>query len=473
MNKIFINGEFIESNSNEFVDVINPATEEILGSVVLGDEIDVEKAIEGTIKAQRAWEKHTASHRANIVKELIPLMNNKKELIAETYALEQGKTYKSALGEVENSIKYIEYMTGFALKMEGEILSSEVNNELILLTKKPVGVTSSIIPWNATIYILMRKMIPALVSGCFIVVKPSEETPLSTFEIAKLIQKTNIPKGLVQIIPGSGHCVGQLLSKHPKIDLVSLTGSTGAGKAVMQAASQTIKKVNLELGGKAPVIVSKHADIEVAVKYIVEARIKNSGQVCTCPERIYVHESIAESFISKLQERMEKLVVGDPFHAETDLGAIINIKQLDHIQDIVNNIVKEGARIILGGKKVDRKGYFFEPTTLVDVTDQMNIMKEEIFGPVLPITTFKDFDEVIEKANDCVYGLSSYIFSTNYKEIMRATQELKFGEVYVNCEAAEAMNGYHAGWRQSGIGGADGKHGYEEYLNTTVSYLRY
>ena len=247
----------------------------------------------------------------------------------------------------------------------------------------------------------------------------------------------------------------------------------GAGKAVFKNAADSIKKLNLELGGNAPVLVTQHADLDKAVDYIVTARINNAGQVCTCPERIFVHEDVHDDFINKVKDKMDALQVGDPYDENTDYGAIINQKQLDSIDDKVQEAVKHGADLVLGGYKLDREGFFYAPTILDHVKTTDSAFKEEIFGPVLAITTYTNFDDVIDMANDTNAGLSSYIFSENLKEIMTATERLKFGEVYANCEAEEAVNGYHAGWRESGLGGADGIHGFEEYYNTTVSYIRW
>ena len=246
-----------------------------------------------------------------------------------------------------------------------------------------------------------------------------------------------------------------------------------AGKSVYEHAAQTVKKVNLELGGNAPVIVTPHADIDKAVDYIVTARINNAGQVCTCPERIFVHEDVHDEFIEKVSNKMSQLTVGDPLDENSDYGAIINQTQLNSIHEKVETAVTNGAKLVLGGQKLQRDGFFYEPTVLDHVNPEDSVFKEEIFGPVLAVTTYNDFDQVIDDANDTNAGLSSYIFSENFKEVMTASERLKFGEVYANCEAEEVVNGYHAGWRESGLGGADGIHGFEEYYNTTVSYLRY
>lgn len=472
-NQLFINNEFVESTSEETLDVINPATGETIDTITFATEEEVNDAIEKSKRAQLEWEKIPAPTRAERVKSLIPLLKQHKEDIAHLYVKEQGKIIAQAKGEIDKSIEYIDYMASLSMSNKGEVLQNTIVNETIQLTKKPIGVTAGIVPWNAPILVLMRKVIPAIVTGCSVVIKPSEETTLLTLKIAELFRDSTIPAGLIQIVPGTGETVGTQLATHKDIQLVSLTGSMGAGKAVFKNAADSIKKLNLELGGNAPVLVTQHADLDKAVNYIVTARINNAGQVCTCPERIFVHEDVHDDFINKVKDKMDALQVGDPYDENTDYGAIMNQKQLDSIDDKVQEAIKNGADLVLGGHKLDREGFFYAPTILDHVKATDNAFKEEIFGPVLAITTYTNFDDVIDMANDTNAGLSSYIFSESLKEIMTATECLKFGEVYANCEAEEAINGYHAGWRESGLGGADGIHGFEEYYNTTVSYIRW
>lgn len=472
-NQLFINNEFVESKSNDTMEVINPATGEAFDTITFATEEEVNEAIEKSKHAQLEWEKVPAPTRAEHVKLLIPLLEQNKDELAKLYVKEQGKTLAQAEGEIDKAVKFIDYMTSLSMRNKGEVLQNSVSHEMIQLIKKPIGVTAGIVPWNAPIMVLMRKVIPALVTGCSIVIKPSEETTLLTLRLAELFRASTIPAGLVQIVPGTGETVGTQLATHKDVQLISLTGSMRAGKAVYKNAADAVKKVNLELGGNAPVLVTPHANLDKAVDYIVTARINNAGQVCTCPERIFVHEDVHDDFVSKAKQRMSDLQVGDPLDDNTDYGAIINQTQLDSIDNKVQEAIKNGADLVLGGHKLNRAGFFYEPTILDNVKKDDSAFKEEIFGPVLAITTYNDFDEAIDAANDTNAGLSSYIFSENLKEVMEATERLKFGEVYANCEAEEVVNGYHAGWRESGLGGADGIHGFEEYYNTTVSYIRY
>jgi lactaldehyde dehydrogenase/glycolaldehyde dehydrogenase len=285
----------------------------------------------------------------------------------------------------------------------------------------------------------------------------------------------NLPKGVLNVVTGKGSVVGHALCASPKVGMITLTGSTEAGVEVMRAAAENITKVSLELGGKAPAIVMDDADLDLAAKYVVASRINNTGQVCNCAERVYVHEKVADVFVEKVVAEMSKVRYGrNPLEEmELDMGPLVSRTALESVDAIVKRAIGEGAKVVMGGKVKEAQGYHYEPTVLVNCDNSMEIMRKEIFGPVLPIGTFKDLDEAIELANDCEYGLTSSIYTTNIDVAMRACNEIKFGETYVNRENGEAFQGFHAGWRKSGIGGADGKHGIEEFLMTHLVYIRY
>ncbi|MHA7136387.1 aldehyde dehydrogenase [Rossellomorea arthrocnemi] len=472
--QLYINGEFVDSTSKDTLDVINPANEETISSIQMGTEEDVNHAIEVAHSAFLSWEKVPSKERASYLYKIADKLEERKDQFVQMLTEENGKTLDASEGELDTAIEYFRYMAGWALRYEGEILESERSNENILVYKKPIGVVAGIVPWNFPMFILARKVAPAIVTGCTIVMKPSQYTPNTACEFAKIIDEIGLPKGVFNLVTGKGSDIGNPMSSNPKVRMVSMTGSYPAGSKVMEAASKSITKVNLELGGKAPAIVTKHANIDLAVEKIKTSRITNSGQACTNAERVYVHEDVAEEFISKMTEAMKNTTVGDPTNRDNDIGPLVNKDRLETVTEMVNTAVENGAKILTGGKPLNMdKGFYYEPTILVDVKQDMEIIQEEIFGPVLPIMTYKDFDEVIELANDTEYGLSSSIFSENLHEIMRAANELRYGETFVNRENFEAINGFHAGRGQSGIGGADGKHGLNEYLETHVVYLEY
>lgn len=473
--QMFINGEFIPSDSRRIVEVINPATEQSISHIPQGTRHDVDLAVAAAEQAQKTWSKLPAIARASFLREISAKIRDNLTHLAAVIAEEQGKILPLATVEVNFTADYIDYIADFARKYEGEIIQSDRPNENIFLYKMPIGVVAGILPWNFPFFLIARKMAPALVTGNTIVIKPSNETPNNAFEFAKLVAETSLPKGVFNLVSGAGAEVGNALAGHPKVGMVTFTGSLTGGIEVMKAAAENVTKVSLELGGKAPAIVMADADLDMAVKAIHASRVINTGQVCNCAERVYVHEAIADKFIEKMTLALQNTKYGNPLtDADLDMGPLVSKRQLEQVDSAVKKAVSEGARIVTGGKIAQRSpGFHYEPTLLVNCRQDMDIMQEEIFGPVLPLMTFKDLDEAIELANDCQYGLTSSIYTQNLDIAMRACNEIKFGETYINRENFEAMQGFHAGWRKSGIGGADGKHGVEEFLQTRVVYLQY
>ena len=472
--QMYIDGQFVTSTSGQFFDVINPATEEVIASVTKGTVEETRAAIDAADKAQNAWEQLPAIERAGYLRKIAHGIRERTEEIARVISSEMGNTLPLARVEVNFTADYIDYMAEWARRYEGEILQSDRSNEHIFIYKKAIGVTTGILPWNFPFFLIARKMAPALVTGNTIVVKPSVDSPINAILFAEIVHASGLPKGVFNLVHGAGGEIGQELAGNPTVGLVSLTGSEPAGRKVMEAASRNITKVNLELGGKAPAIVLADANLDLAAKAIVASRIINSGQVCNCAERIYVQCEVKEVFTQKLVELMKKVRLGNPLEDETlDMGPMVNKQGQLHAQAMVDEAIKAGGRCLLGGHSVKGKGYYFEPTIIDNVTNDMAILRQEIFAPVIPIATFETIDEVIELANDCEYGLTSSIYTQNINKAMKLVSRLKFGETYVNRENFEAMQGFHAGWRKSGIGGADGKHGLEEYLQTHVVYLQY
>ncbi|MDX8290909.1 aldehyde dehydrogenase [Metabacillus indicus] len=473
--KLYINGQYMDSTSSETIDVINPATEEVISSIFAGTEEDANKAIEAAFQAQKQWEKVPSADRGKIVRALGDRLKERRETFIELLMEEQGKPYQQASGEVDTAIDYFYYMSEWARRIEGEIIPSDRPNENILMFRKPIGVVAGIVPWNFPVFILARKVATALITGCTIVLKPSQQTPNTAAEFTKIIDEMKeIPPGVYNFITGKGSTIGNVMASHPKVGIITMTGSVKAGTKVMEAAAQNITKVNLELGGKAPAIVTKHANLETAVKSIKQSRITNSGQACTNAERVYVHEDIAEEFIEKMTQALKETKVGMPADRESEMGPLVSKDRLETVEKMVQNAVSNGAKILTGGKRADISGgFFYEPTVMTNVTQESEIIQEEIFGPVLPIMMYKTLDEAIELANDSDYGLSSSIYTDNVHEAMRAANELKFGETFINRENFEAIQGYHAGLRKSGLGGADGKHGIEDFTVTHAVYMQY
>lgn len=471
---MYINGEFVEGENKEYDNVYNPSTDELVSQVPVGTVNDVRKAIDAADEAQENWEALPAVERGIYLRKIAAKIRENAEELAHIISEEIGKTQELSTVEVNFTADYIEYMAEWARRYEGEIIQSDRPYENIFLFKKAIGVTTGILPWNFPFFLIARKMAPALITGNTIVVKPSEESPNNAAVFAKLVDEVGLPKGVFNLVNGRGEDLGEELSANSKVGLVSLTGSVGAGHKVMEAASKNITKVNLELGGKAPAIVLNDADLDLAVKSIIASRVINTGQVCNCAERIYVQEEVKEAFTRKFVEAMKEVTYGNPLETTgIDMGPLITKKAQQEVKAKVDKAIEQGAELLYGGNIVEGKGNFFEPTVLTNTTNDMEIMQQEVFGPVAPIATFKTIDEAIALANDTEYGLTSSVYTQNINKAMKVVRKLKFGETYINRENFEAMQGFHAGTRKSGIGGADGKHGLEEYLQTHVVYLEY
>jgi lactaldehyde dehydrogenase/glycolaldehyde dehydrogenase len=365
-------------------------------------------------------------------------------------------------------------MSEWGRRIEGEIIESDRAGETILLFRKPIGVIAGILPWNFPFFLIARKVAPALITGNAIVIKPSEETPHNAVVFCQLLEELNIPAGLINVAHGRGATTGSSLVSSPKIGMISFTGSVNTGSAIMAAAAVNITKVNLELGGKAPAIVSADADIDLAVRAIHSSRVINSGQVCNCAERVYVHSRVAAEFIEKMSAAMSQTQFGDPLgDRAVAYGPLINEVGFRRVESLVAGALMEGAELVTGGHRgPDERGYFYQPTVLSGCRQEMEIVQKEIFGPVVPIVTFDEIEQAIGYANDSQYGLTSSIYTRDLNVALKACQDLQFGETYINRENFEAMQGFHAGWRKSGIGGADGKHGLYEFTQSQVVYLQ-
>lgn len=474
--QLYIDGAYTDSTGKDWIDVINPATEAVISRTPKATNADVDKAVQAAQKAQKAWELTPNIERGKIVRRLGDRIADRRERFIDLLQEEQGKDYDLASGEVDLAIDYFHYMSEWARRIEGDIVPSDRPNENILMYKKPIGVVAGINPWNFPVFILARKVATALVTGSTIVLKPSQHTPNTAMEFTKIVDEMDdIPAGVYNVVTGAGSEIGNALAKHKNVDMITMTGSITAGTKVMEAAAQNITKVNLELGGKAPAIVSQSADIDLTVNALVTSRLANNGQACTNAERVYVHSSVADELIDKLAAAFKEKKLGDPREdKDVEVGPLINEDRLNTVAEMVDEAVTDGAKVVTGGKKAETdKGFFYEPTILTNVTHDSKIMRDEIFGPVLPITTFETIDEAIEMANDTIYGLSSSLYSNDMNETMKVINEMKFGETYVNRENFEAVQGYHAGMRQSGLGGTDGKHGVEDFLVTQVVYMQY
>lgn len=470
----FIDGRFVAARG-ETIAVENPATHTTIGHIPDSDAEAVNTAVAAARRAQPSWEKRPAIERAGFLRQISAKLRERVAEFADIIVREQGKVRALAEVEVNFTADYIDYMAEWARRIEGEVIESDRAGESIFLLRKPVGVVAGILPWNFPFFLIARKMAPALVTGNTVVIKPSEETPLNAYAFAKLVAETDLPAGVFNLVGGRGASTGDALCAHPDVRLITFTGSVATGSRIMATAAKNLTRVNLELGGKAPAIVLADADLDLAAKAICDSRTINTGQVCNCAERVYVEKSVAEPLAEKIAAHLKATRYGDPsVENELDMGPLINRAGLDKVAAMVEQAQADGATVVTGGSTADLgQGYHYLPTLLTDCRADMAIMRDEIFGPVLPMQTVDSLDEAIALANDSEYGLTSSIYTTNINAAMQAVRGLQYGETYINRENFEAMQGFHAGRRKSGIGGADGKHGLYEFMETHIVYMQH
>ena len=468
----YIDGEWVAPSSTLTLQVHNPSTRELIATVPDSNAADVDRAVAAARAAQPAWGRLPAIERATHIRSVAAKLREHKTRLARRISLEQGKILPLAEVEIDFTANYMDYMAEWARRIEGEILNSDRPGEQIYLHRRPIGVVAGILPWNFPFFLIARKMAPALVTGNTIVIKSSEATPLNAFDFTELLAECGLPKGVFNLVTG-GRDTGARLAEHKDVGLISFTGSVGTGMNIMAAAARNLTRVNLELGGKAPAIVLDDADLELTANALFNSRVLNTGQVCNAAERVYVQRGIADKLADRVTRLMAEAQYGNPL---TDnglhMGPLMNQAGLDKVAALVESATRQGAQVRTGGRVADRPGFHYEPTVLVGCTDTMDVMTQEIFGPVLPIRVVDSLDEALALANKADFGLSSSVFTQNLNAAMKAANELRFGETYINPEHFEAMQGFHAGRRKSGIGGADGKHGLYEYMETQVVYLQ-
>ncbi len=467
----YIGGEFVPGEGS--IDVFNPATSDVLGQVPEDDAGVVDAAVRAADAAQAGWGRLPAHARGLALRAIATKIRENMPELARITALEQGKVLPLAQMEIALTAEYLDYMAEWGRRIEGEVISSDRPGETMLLFRRPMGVVAGILPWNFPFFMVARKVAPALVTGNTIVVKPSEETPFGAAAFARLVAETDLPAGVFNLVCGRGQTTGEALVGNPLVQMVSFTGSSAAGSAIMATAARNITKVNLELGGKAPAIVLDDADIDLAVATLTASKTINTGQACNCAERVYVHKAVAQEFRDKLAASVGAISQGDPLgETPVAMGPVINRAAVRRIEALVDNARSLGAEVLAGGAVLEGTGCHYRPTVLAGTTPDMDIMHREIFGPVIVVNEIESLDEAISLANASEYGLTSSIFTTGLRSAMKAIEELKFGETYVNRENFEAIQGFHAGVRKSGIGGTDGKHGLYEYTHTQVAYIQ-
>jgi len=475
--QFYRNGEFTNSSNQETMDVTSPANGDVVAKVPASTKEDVEQVVQSANEAFKSWKKLPSIERASYINNLVDLLNDEENqsLIGHAIASEMGKPLNSAKGEVGAAAAIADYQRQWARRIEGDVVDPDTNNEKIMITKEPIGTVLCIVPWNFPIYVLTRKLVPALLAGNTVVIKPSVKSPTSALEYAKLFEKAGFPKGVVNVITGRDEEIGDELTGSEGVSMVTFTGSTAVGKRVAAQAANHVARTSLELGGKAPAIVMDDADLDLAAEAIASGRLANSGQICNNTERVYVRSSVKEELIQKLKKAFESFDVGDGIkNPDIAMGPLVTENDGRRVHQIVQKSVDQGAKVLTGGNFIEGMPQSFYPPTLLDnCTQDMDVVREEVFGPVLPVVTFETIDEAIEMANDSIYGLTSNVYTNHYPSVMRFTSEIESGEVYVNRQQGEAFQGYHTGWKQSGIGGDDGKYGFEAFLQKKTVYLSY
>ncbi|GAA0367533.1 NAD-dependent succinate-semialdehyde dehydrogenase [Bacillus horti] len=466
--KLFINGDWCDPvSSDEVLTIRNPATGETVGEVASAGKEDVQKAIDGASEALEGWARLTAKKRSELLYKWYQLILDHQEELAHCITKEMGKPYKEAQGEVVYAAGFVEWYAEEGKRVYGETIPAGDQDKRILVLKQPVGVVAAITPWNFPAAMITRKIAPALAAGCTVVIKPSSDTPLTAVRLMELAQEAGFPRGVIQLTPGSASAFSETCMKDERVRKVTFTGSTEVGKILMEQGSEQLKKLSLELGGHAPLIVFDDADLDKAVAGVVGSKFRNAGQTCVCANRVYVQEGIYEPFIERFAQEVQKLKVGNGEEEGVDIGPLINEDAYEKVDQHVQDAVKHGATVVCGGSGSTSSGtYFYEPTILKNVSQSMIIMNEETFGPVAPIQSFKTQEEAVELANHSPYGLAAYFFTENLARGMRVAEGLEYGIVGWNDGLPAAAQAPFGGWKESGIGREGGRQGIEAFLET-------
>ena len=465
---LFIDGKEMDSVSGKTFMRENPATEEPFAEIAEAQREDVDRAVKAAKLAFEKWSHVPPRERAKFIYRLAELLEKHKDQIALTNTLETGKPIReSRVVELGNSIRTLEYYAGAATKLNGETMSVS-DDQLTITLREPVGVAAHIIPWNFPLLLSFWKIGAALAAGCTIVLKPATDTSCGILEFGRLTAEAGLPEGVFNVVPGKGSVAGQALVEHPDISKVAFTGSTEVGKGVMNTASRTIKRVSLELGGKAPCIVFDDAEIEEAVEANLRGGFFNQGENCTAVTRLLLHENIYAKFLSSYIDRVKKIRIDDPTKEETEMGSLVSRAQFESVKSYFEKGVEEGAKVLHGGGRPKKfsKGYFFEPTVLADVKPTSTVACDEIFGPIVAVIPFKTEEEAIKISNDTIYGLAGGIWTQNLKRALRMAKAVKAGYLWVNTYGGIIPETPYGGFKQSGIGKELGTEGIDMYLET-------
>ena len=469
----FINGKWQPSTNKETYEVINPATEEIIGKVSKASPEDVDKALKSAEKGFEIWKKTPPWQRSYIIRKIADLIRKKNEVLAKWLTLEVGKPLAEGLGEVNGAADIFEWNAEETKRIYGQTVESRFENTRIHVYYQPVGVVAALVPWNFPIVLAARKISTALAAGCSVICKPDVITPGCVMEMVDIIKEAGVPPGVVNLLSGDPASISSQLISSDTVKKISVTGSTRVGKLILKQAADKVQRVTMELSGHAPFIVFDDVDIKKVADMAIAAKFRNNGQVCISPSRFYIHETKKDDFTKLFVEKTSKLKIGNGLDEGVQLGPMTTKKRLNEVEELVEKTKQEGAQILCGGKRPAgfNKGYFYEPTVFDNVKDSFTIMRQEPFGPLVPITTFKDYDEVIERANNHELGLASYIYTNSMEKAHKTSELMETGVVVVNTAMVTVAEAPFGGIKQTGYGREGGSMGIKDYLNIKYTHL--
>lgn len=461
---LFIGGNWTSGESSEKLTVTNPSTGEVVADVPKGGKAETKIAIQDADKAFEEWSKLTAYERSDYLLKIKDLMLDYQDELATIMSAEMGKAFKESKGEVVYASSFLNWYAEEGKRIYGNTIPASKNDKRLFAINQPIGVVAAITPWNFPLAMMTRKLGPALAAGCTSIVKPASQSPLSALAFAKLVELAGVPKGVVSIVAGATNEISGEIFNNPIVKKISFTGSTDVGKKLVEQSAPQLKRLSLELGGHAPFIIFEDANLELAAEGALASKFRNAGQTCVCANRIYVHENVVDEFSEIFNKKVKELKVGNSLDDTTDIGPLVSEDGRAKVAQHVEDALAKGATAISGGKSIENEGYFYEPTILTNVTEDMIIMEEETFGPVAPISTFKNETEVINKANSTEYGLAAYLYTNDLSRSINVSESLDFGVIGLNDAMPGVAQAPFGGMKHSGFGREGGKEGIEDYL---------
>ncbi|MFL2883208.1 MAG: NAD-dependent succinate-semialdehyde dehydrogenase [Pelagibacteraceae bacterium] len=469
----YIDGKWQDSSDGGSYEVINPATEEVLGNASKATSNDVEKSLKSAQEGLKIWSSTPPWERAKIIRKIADLIRDRSEILSKWLCLEVGKPLSEGLGEVNGAADIFEWNAEETKRIYGQIVESRFENTRMYVKYEPVGVVAALVPWNFPIILASRKISTALAAGCSVICKPDVITPGSVMELVDIIHEAGVPRGVVNLLSGDPEKISQQLIASDIIKKVSITGSTRVGKLILKQAADKVQRVTMELSGHSPLIVFDDVDIDKVTDMAISAKFRNNGQVCISPNRFYIHENKKDEFTKTFVKKVSKLKIGNGIDKDTVLGPLTTAKRLKELENLVEKTKKEGAKVICGGRRPSgfNKGYYYEPTVFDNVKDNFTIMKEEAFGPLVPILSFKNRDEVIKRANDNELGLASYIYTNSMENAHKVSDQMQTGTCAVNTPAVAFAEVPFGGIKQTGYGREGGSMAIKDYLNIKYIHL--